>query len=274
MREAISRHQGQLTVAQALGASSLGQRPTGDVHARHPVGVVLEPASPTTEEGLATPVLPGGVTTPGALLAGAPGVHYHHPHPRRGFGGLDPDLDVNVPLPLRPFGEDRPLDALGLSQQVSLVVANLEGDAHPPSDCGQGNGFVRQAQGEGALVVTAGGRSVELGPAPPLPPHPSDGLHGEVGAEPHRPEVFVDQAVEPEAAELPTLFSHSQGVVATLGKQPHRGLQGLGLFGSGLQGATYRESLHKAIVAYHGKGGGEGAFLCRLKPTVSCARSL
>lgn len=50
--------------------------------------------------------------------------------------------------------------------------------------------------------------------------------------------------------------------------------QALGLFGSGLQGATYRESLHKAIVAYNGKGGGEGAFLCRLKPTVSCARSL
>ncbi len=45
---------------------------------------------------------------------------------------MDPQGDVDVPLPLRPLGEDRSLHALGLTKQVALIVAELEGNAHPP----------------------------------------------------------------------------------------------------------------------------------------------
>jgi len=207
VREAISRHHGQLTVAQAFGADSLGQRSTGDVHARRPVGIAPEPASPAAEEGLATSVLPGGVPATGALSAGAPGVHRHRPH----------------------------------LLQARLVFQE---------EAGAGPGIA-----EAALLSSP--------PGGPLS-GPREVFRDE--------DVATDRAAEPEAVELPTPFSRSQGAVAPLREELGRGFQGFGLSGSGLQGATRRESPRGIGMAHRAKGGGKGAFLCRLEPMVSCAR--
>lgn len=147
---------------------------------------------------------------------------------------------------LRPLGEHPALDALGPLQHPPLVVAELHGDHQAARRGGQGHRL--PSQGEGALVKGAGSGSVVLRPATLLTPHTANRLDCQVSREPHRTEVLVDQVVQLESAKLPLFLSNPQGVVATLGKQPYRGLQRRRLFGGGLQGTAEGKRLHKGII--------------------------
>ena len=182
-----------------------------------------------------------------------PQVHPYHLASTAGrLWGFHPQGKVDVPLALRPLGEHPALDALGPRQHPPLVVAELHGDYQAAHGGGERDRL--PSQGKGALVKGAGDGSVVLRPATLLAPHAGDGLHGEVGAEAHRSEVAVDQAVQLESAKLPLLLGYPECVVATLGKQPYRLFQSRRLFRGGLQGTAEGKRLHKGIIAHHAKG--------------------
>jgi len=164
---------------------------------------------------------------------------------------------------------------LGLSGGERYREASFEG--------GEGRQALLHLQTEDAAVVAYGAHLLEGAHGFSFPlrsvgvHHLADHVDGKLGGEAKaRPYLPVDQGVEGLPAKGPLFEGHLRGIIAGRVYGPD-GVQESVRLCLVREEPDHRRQSHAAQPVEslpHEKGGVEGAFLCRLKPTVSCARFL
>lgn len=144
----------------------------------------------------------------------------------RGARILELQSQVDIPLARLVVDELPTLTRNGGANQVPLIVPDVHGDFQTARCGGQGNIFSFGVHGQGALIVGDAAHLEATDPAALPLAHTGDGLHGEVGRQPHVPQDGVGEVVQFEAPELGMLTGQFQRRVAPSREKLSRRLQG------------------------------------------------
>ena len=147
----------------------------------------------------------------------------------RGARILELQSQVDIPLARLVLDELPTLTRNGGANQVPLIVPDVHGDFQTARCGGQGNNFSFGVHGQGALIVGDAAHLEATDPAALPLAHTGDGLHGEVGRQPHVPQDGVGEVVQLEAPELEMLTGQLQCRIAPSREKLSRRLQGFRL---------------------------------------------
>lgn len=160
------------------------------------------------------------------------------------------DRQVDIPLTTPRLDQLPTLNALGVSKEMPLIVADSKWNLNPPINRGQRDYLTLETQG--ALIV-ADRAALEAACLPPLTPSdPADSLHYQVSRQPVAlPHRVVDEMVQVKPAPCVRLPRRLEDVVASISKHVNRALQRYYNIRGGVKPATHCQRApigHRAII--------------------------